>query len=49
MFVGYNVDSKAYWLIDSTMGKFKVSHNVAFNKAIISCSKLDVTLAPISR
>lgn len=49
MFVGYNVNSEAYRLINSTMGKFKVSRNVVCNKANISCSKLDTTLAPISR
>jgi hypothetical protein len=49
MFVGYSADSKAYQLIDSTMGKFKVSCNVVFNEANISCSKLDTTLAPIFR
>jgi hypothetical protein len=47
MFFGYNVDSKAYQLIDSTMGKFKVSHDVVFNEANISCSKLDTTLTLI--
>jgi hypothetical protein len=49
MFVGYSVDSKAYWLIDFTMGKLKVSRNVVFNETNISCSKLDATLAPISK
>ncbi len=33
---------------DSTTGKFKVSCDVVFNEANISCLKLDTTLAPIS-
>jgi hypothetical protein len=47
MFLGYSVDSKAYQLIDSIMGKFKVSHDVVFNEANISCSKLDTTFTLI--
>jgi hypothetical protein len=49
MFVGYNVDSKACRLIDFTTRKLKVSRDVVFNEANISCSKLDATLTPISR
>jgi hypothetical protein len=49
MFVGYSVDSKAYWLIDFRMGKFKVNCDVVFNETNISCSKLDATLTPISK
>ncbi len=49
MFVGYSDGVNAYQLIDSTMGKFKVNHDVVFNKANISCSKLDTTLTLISR
>jgi ribosomal protein L13 len=43
IFVGYSAESKASQLIDSTMGKFKVSHDVVFNKTNNSCSKLDTT------
>jgi hypothetical protein len=49
MFVGFSADSKACWLIDFTMGKLKVSHDVVFNEANTSCSKLDATLAQISK
>ncbi len=43
IFIGYSADSKAFQLIDCTTGKFKVSHDVVFNKTTNSCSELDTT------
>jgi hypothetical protein len=49
MFVGYNVDLKAYWLIDFIIGKLiKVNYKVIFNEVGASSSKLDATLVPIN-
>jgi hypothetical protein len=32
MFVGYNIDSKAYRLVDYAIRKIKLSHDVVFNE-----------------
>jgi hypothetical protein len=49
IYVEYNVNSKAYQLIDFAIGKLKVNRDVVkINEAKISSSKLDATLAPIS-
>jgi hypothetical protein len=48
VYVEYNINSKAYQLIDFVIGKLKVSRDVVkINEAKITSSKLDATLAPI--
>jgi hypothetical protein len=48
VYVEYNVNSKAYQLIDFAIGKFKVTMDVVkINEAKNSSSKLDATSAPI--
>jgi hypothetical protein len=48
VYVEYNMNSKAYQLIDFAIGKLKVSKDVVkINEAKISSSKLHATLTPI--